>query len=134
MQEQRNTRRLQGYLPVECLDDGALLMAHDISVGGMMITAKTPRWPGQILRLRVKLPGQVRAFRVSARVLDFVEVPRGVGMRLSFLALAPQAKKQVERFVTGRTLPVAAGGKKARMLYELDRLIDDCRALRRGAA
>lgn len=65
----------------------------------MLVSTTRPRWPGQHLWVRFRLPGTAKAIRATCRVLDLVEVPAGIGLSLQFLRLAPKAQLEVVRFV-----------------------------------
>jgi len=108
------------------------MIAHDISVGGMMVTTAEPRWPGELLRVRFTLPGKTRAIRATCQVVDLVEVPRGVGLRLRFLRLAADAQIAVHEYVDLRPLPAPDPGHE-NMRHQIqnwiDRMVEDCGAL-----
>jgi hypothetical protein len=89
-------------MTIEAGDGGPDLQAHDIGSGGMLASTTRPRWPGQHLQVRFKLPRHSRAIRATCRVLDLVDVPRGVGLSLQFLQLAPKAEIDILRFVGDR--------------------------------
>ncbi len=97
----RRRPRIEVVLPVESLDGGPPLVAQNLGLGGMLVTTSQPRWPGQHIRVRFTLPGEERAIRATCRVVELVEVPRGIGLSLTFLALAPSAKLAVLRFISG---------------------------------
>lgn len=103
--ERRATHRMLTTIRVEALDGGPVLMAHDLSLGGMMVTTQRPRWPGCLLPVRFKLPAQPRAIRATCRVVDLVEVPVGVGLSLRFLRLAPEAQAAILRYMDKKPLP-----------------------------
>ena len=110
-EERRRRPRVPVDMAVEAFDDGPALHAHDIGIGGMLVSTVHPRWPGQHVRVRFKLPSGGRAIRTTCRVLDLVEAPSGIGLSLQFLALAPKAQLEILRFVSERlqTLRVIAG-------------------------
>jgi hypothetical protein len=109
-EERRRRPRVPVDMTVEALDDGPTLQAHDLGIGGMLVSTTHPRWPGQHVRVRFTLPSGGRAIRTTCRVLDLVEAPSGIGLSLQFLALAPKAQLEILRFVSGRlqTLRVIA--------------------------
>jgi c-di-GMP-binding flagellar brake protein YcgR len=98
--ERRRTPRIEVTLPIEALDGGPNLMAHDLGTGGMLVTTARPRWPGQHVSVRFQIPGEKRAIRATCRVVELVEVPHGIGLSLKFLELAPNAELQLVRFVS----------------------------------
>ncbi|MBN1960999.1 MAG: PilZ domain-containing protein [Deltaproteobacteria bacterium] len=100
--ERRRRPRVPVELNIEALDNGPDLLAHDIGIGGMLVSTMHPRWPGQHIRVRFNLPTGGRAIRATCRVLDLVEVPKGIGLSLQFLALAPKAQLEILRFVNMR--------------------------------
>jgi hypothetical protein len=102
--ERRQLPRAEVAIKVECLADGSWMVAQDVSLGGMLVTTNRPRWPGQIIAVRFTLPGEPQAIRCTCRVVDLVEVPRGVGLSLRFLRLAPDAMMAVHRYVDKRPL------------------------------
>ena len=109
-EERRRRPRVPVDMAVEALDDGPSLHAHDLGIGGMLVSTTHPRWPGQHIRVRFSLPSGGRAIRTTCRVLDLVEVPSGIGLSLQFLALASKAQLEILRFVSERlkTLRVIA--------------------------
>ena len=54
----------------------------DISFGGLMAVAEEPIWPGNLVDLHLKLPGEDEAIAVEARVVDLVSHPSGIAMRM----------------------------------------------------
>lgn len=92
-------RRVDTAVRIEALDGGPYLIAHDITTADMMVTTRTPRWPGQLLRVRFRLPQDSRAIRATCRVTDLVEVPRGVGLVLQFVGLGDEARAMLAAFV-----------------------------------
>ena len=102
--ERRQLPRADVAIKVECTGDGTWMIAHDVSLGGMLVTTTRPRWPGQIIAVRFTLPGDSQAIRCTCRVVDLVEVPRGIGLSLRFLRLAPEAMLAVHRYVDKRPL------------------------------
>jgi c-di-GMP-binding flagellar brake protein YcgR len=102
--ERRQLPRADIAIKVECTGDSTWMIAHDVSLGGMLVTTTRPRWPGQIIAVRFTLPGDAQAIRCTCRVVDLVEVPRGIGLSLRFLRLAPEALLAVHRYVDKRPL------------------------------
>ncbi len=101
-EERRRRPRVSVELPVEALDGGPALEAHDLGIGGMLVSTSRPRWPGQHVKVRFTLPTGGRAIRATCRVLDLVEVPKGIGLSLQFLTLSPRAQVEILRFVSER--------------------------------
>lgn len=114
-EERRRRPRVPVDMAVEALDDGPALHAHDIGIGGMLVSTTHPRWPGQHIRVRFTLPMGGRAIRTTCRVLELVEAPSGIGLSLQFLALASKAQLEILRFVSERlkTLRVIASENAA---------------------
>lgn len=116
---------------VECLDGGRFMMAQDLSLGGMLVTSHVPRWPGSLVRVRFRLPGELRPIRATCRVVDLVEVPVGVGLALRFLKLAPEAQATILRYMDKRPMPefddLDVSGK---VRAWVDRMVEDCAQLR----
>ncbi len=129
--DRRDCPRKETAIWIEALDGGAPLVAQDISLGGMMVTTNQVRWPGALLRVRVNLPRQDRAFRASCRVVDHVEVPHGAGLTLQFLRLAPEAQLLLHQYVDKRPLPDHdAKSVVSQVSAWVQRIVDDCKALR----
>lgn len=98
--ERRRHRRLEMPLRVELRDTGERVIAHNIGPGGLMITTHHARWPGELLRVRFRLPVSHRAICATCRVVNLVEVPRGVGLAMTFVGLDARAHQALERFVS----------------------------------
>ena len=131
--ERRRVPRNEIAIRVECLDEDTLMVAHDISVGGMMVTTTAPRWPGELVRVRFTLPGKKRAIRATCQVISLEEVPHGVGLRLRFLRLASEARCAVHEYVDLRPVPDPDPGHESVLLQIqnwVDRMVEDCAALR----
>src|SRR6185369_9840381 len=126
--ERRQVPRAGVAIKVECLADGTWMVAHDVSLGGMLVTTSRPRWPGQIIAVRFNLPGEPQAIRCTCRVVDLVEVPRGIGLSLRFLRLAPEAMLAVHRYVDKRPIEGSAGEESSEadeaMTY-VKRMVED---------
>ena len=97
--DRRRRPRVPADFTLEAFDGGPDLRAHDLGIGGMLVSTSRPRWPGQHIPVRFKLPRARRAIRATCRVLELVEVPEGIGLSLQFLQLAPRAQVEVLRFV-----------------------------------
>jgi len=95
----------------------------------MMVTSHRARWPGELVRVRFTLPGESRAIRATCRVVDLIEVPRGVGMALQFLRLHPAAQIQLHRYVDQRTTEPANDTVTARVKAWVRRMVEDCAEL-----
>ena len=129
--ERRTTARTPTIIRVENRDGGPTLFAHDVSLGGMMVTSQDPLWPGTLVRVRFKLPGDARCIRVTCRVVDFVEVPRGVGMALQFLRLALPAQLALHRFVDRRPMPLPEDDSSVSEVGTwVSRIVEDCQQLK----
>jgi hypothetical protein len=126
--ERRRVPRADVAIKVECLADGTWMIAHDVSLGGMLVTTSRPRWPGQLVAVRFQLPGDEQAIRCTCRVVDLVEVPRGVGLSLKFLRLAPEALLAVHRYVDKRPVAEEANEGAQAMTY-IKRMVEDCAEL-----
>lgn len=126
--ERRQVPRADAAIIVECLADGTWMVAHDVSLGGMLVTTARPRWPGQLVAIRFSLPGEPQAIRCTCRVVDLVEVPRGVGLSLKFLRLAPESLLAIHRYVDKR--PVAKEADEgAQAVTYIKRMAEDCAEL-----
>ena len=97
--DRRLVPRTETTVRVEALDGGAYLIAHDLGTGGMLVTTRDARWPGQLVRVRFRVPGDERAIHATCRVVDVAEVPRGIGLALQFVGLADEAREILRRFV-----------------------------------
>lgn len=100
--ERRRDPRVPTLIRVQPLDGTPAMIAQDLSVGGLGVTSRRPRWPGTLVPVRFRLPGERLAIRATCRVVDLVEVPAGTGLSLMFLGLAPEAERQLRRFVASR--------------------------------
>jgi len=127
--DRRDVPRNSTLLRATALDGGPPMMVQDVSLGGMLVTCESPRSPGCMVPLRFRLPSQPRAIRATCRVVNLVQVPRGVGMALVFLKLAPDAEQAIHRFVDARPLPVCRDWS-ARLNSWLVRIVEDCKELR----
>jgi len=78
--------------------------------------------------VRFQLIGEPQAIRCTCRVVDLVEVPRGVGLSLKFLRLAPEALLAVHRYVDKRPVD-AAPNESARAMTYIKRMVEDCAEL-----
>lgn len=97
--DRRLVPRIETTVRIEALDGQSYCIAHDVGLGGMLVTTRDARWPGQLLRVRFRLPGEERAIRATCRVVDVAEMPRGVGLALQFVGLAAEAREVLRRFV-----------------------------------
>ena len=128
--DRRLTPRSEIAIKVEPLDGSGWMMAHDLSLGGMLVTTREPRWPGQLLRVRFTLPGESRAIRVTCQVMSLVDVPVGVGLALRFVKLHGTAQAAVHRFVDRRPLDEPGDGSASgRALAWVKRIVEDCAEL-----
>jgi hypothetical protein len=124
--ERRQVPRAGVAIKVECLADGSWMVAQDVSLGGMLVTTTRPRWPGQIIAVRFSLPGEPQAIRCTCRVVDLVEVPRGIGLSLRFLRLAPEAMLAVHRYVDKRPIDVPEEHDEAdQAMTYIKRMVED---------
>jgi len=131
MKDNRSCPRKETAVWIETFDGKAPLVAQDVSLGGMMVATNQHRWPGELIRMRIKLPKEKRAFRVTARVVDLVEVPHGVGLSLRFLKLAPEAQLMIHNFVDDRPLPnFDEGDPLGQVQSWVTRIIEDCKQLK----
>ena len=111
--DRRRRPRVPAEFVLEAFDGGPELVAHDVGIGGMLVSTSRPRWPGQHIPVRFKLPRSRRSIRVTCRVLELVEVPRGIGLSLQFLQLAPRAQLEVLRYVQDALEAAHHGGRTA---------------------
>lgn len=126
--ERRASPRADAAIIVECLADAIWMVAHDVSLGGMLVTTARPRWPGQLVAIRFTLPGEPQAIRCTCRVVDLVEVPRGVGLSLSFLRLSPESLLAIHRYVDQRTIATESDVGAQAVTY-IKRMAEDCAEL-----
>jgi hypothetical protein len=129
MSERRSVPRSPLAIRVEPQDGGDWMVAHDISLGGMMVTTRQARWPGELVRVRFNLPGGARAIRATCRVVNLVEVPRGVGLAMRFLSLHPAAEIELHRYVDQRAVDVEDDSMTARVVSWIRRIVEDCAQL-----
>jgi hypothetical protein len=128
MHERRSVPRSSLAIRVEPQDGGDWMVAHDVSLGGMMVTSRQARWPGELVRVRFNLPGAPRAIRATCRVVNLVEVPRGVGLALQFMRLHPAAQLELHRYVDRRALD-HDGSMAGRVISWVRRMVEDCAQL-----
>jgi hypothetical protein len=128
--DRRRLPRSPTTIFVEALDGGDWMVAHDISLGGMMVTSRALRWPGQHVRVRFSLPGEQRAIRATCRIVDLADVPLGSGLALEFLRLHPQAQLALHRYVDRRPLqPAEDDSVSSRVVGWVRRIVEDCAQL-----
>ena len=65
------------------------MVAHDLSTGGMQVTSSQPMWPGQLVRLRFRLPKTNQYIRCTCRVAGLTDVPHGHRHELDLHAPGP---------------------------------------------
>ena len=106
--EKRSHPRVETAIPIEVCNDGRAMVAHDLSTGGMQVTSSQPMWPGQLVRLRFRLPKTNQYIRCTCRVAGLTDVPHGVGMSLTFMRLDPQSHRLISHWVGRRYLELAA--------------------------
>jgi hypothetical protein len=106
------------------------MIAHDVSLGGMMVTTATPRWPGELVRVRFKLPQSERAIRVTCRVVDLVSIPEGVGLALRFLKVAPLAQILLHDYIDRRDCGEGLADPVAKVSSWVKRIVEDCAQLK----
>ena len=106
--EKRSHPRVETAIPIEVCADGRPMVAHDLSTGGMQVTSSQPMWPGQLVRVRFRLPKTTQYIRCTCRVAGLTDVPRGVGMSLTFMRLDPEAHRLISRWVGRRFLEMVA--------------------------
>ncbi|MBI5509486.1 MAG: PilZ domain-containing protein [Deltaproteobacteria bacterium] len=129
--DRREMPRREIALKIEPQDGGGLMIAQDLGLGGMLVTTKDARWPGQLLRVRFRLPGERRAIRATCQVMGLADVPRGIGLALRFVRLHPDAKAAIHRFIDHRPLEAPADDSAAaRVVAWIRRIVDDCAELR----
>lgn len=98
--DRRKRPRIATNLCIEDTEGGPDLIAHDLGMGGMLVTTSRPRWPGQHIHVRFSLPTEPRAIRATCRVVELVEAEQGIGLSLSFLALAPKSQLAILRYIS----------------------------------
>ena len=106
--EKRSHPRVETAIPIEVCADGRRMVAHDLSTGGMQVTSSQPMWPGQLVRVRFRLPKTTQYIRCTCRVVGLTDVPQGIGMSLIFMRLDPEAHRLIARWVGRRFLEMVA--------------------------
>ncbi|MEL6545412.1 MAG: PilZ domain-containing protein, partial [Myxococcota bacterium] len=114
---------------VEPLDGAAPMYAQDISLGGLYVTAKRVRFPGELVAMRFTLPGQSQAIRVTARVVSIDEAPTGCGLSMKFLKVSADATMAIHRYIDSRPVVAQDATLKARVQAWIDRINEDCSQL-----
>ena len=102
--EKRSHPRVETAIPIEVCNDGRMMVAHDLSTGGMQVTSRQPLWPGQLVRLRFRLPQTKQYIRCTCRVAGLTDAPRGIGLSLTFMRLDPEAHRLIAQWVGRRYL------------------------------
>ncbi len=129
--DRRAVPRTITTIPIEAFDGGPPLHGRDISLGGLMVTTRRPRWPGALIRVRFKLPKQQRAIRATCRVVGLLPEEEGVGLALTFLKLAPEAQQAIARFMDERPLPDYDDlSIAAKVNAWVERMVEDCKQLK----
>ena len=89
-------------------------VASNISVGGLFIATREPRKIGELVTVRLALPGDDRSLTVDG-VVRWIRAQEGsqeregaVGMGVQFLGLSPDAHAAISKFVQGRE-PIRRG-------------------------
>jgi hypothetical protein len=109
---------------------GSWMVAHDLSLGGMLVTTRDIHWPGELLRVRFCLPGETRHIRATCRVVSLAHVPRGMGFALQFLRLHADAQLQLHRYVDSRPEDEPADESvSAQVQTWVRRIVEDCAQL-----
>jgi hypothetical protein len=106
--EKRQNPRIETAIPIEVCSGKMPMVAHDLSTGGMQVTSSRPLWPGQLLRVRFRLPKTDQFICCTCRVAGLIDVPVGVGLSLTFMRLDPEAHRLIARWVGRRFLEAAA--------------------------
>ena len=106
--EKRSHPRVETAIPIEVCADGRPMVAHDLSTGGMQVTSSQPMRPGQLDRVRFRLPKTTQYIRCTCRVAGLTDVPHGIGMSLTFMRLDPEAHRLISRWVGRRFLEMVA--------------------------
>ena len=129
--DRRETPRTEIAIKVETLDRSDVMFAHDLSLGGMLVTTREPRWPGMIIPVRFKLPGEARAIRATVQVMGITEVPVGVGLVLRFIKLHSEAAAAIHRFIDKRPVDEPDDTSvAARVGAWVKRMVEDCAELK----
>ena len=129
--DRRQIPRTEIALKIEPLDGAGVMYAHDLSLGGMLVTTRDPRWPGQLVPIRFRLPGETRSIRATCQVMNLVDVPVGVGLALRFVKLHPEAAAAIHQFVDKRPIDEPADLTVAsRATAWVQRMIEDCAELK----
>ncbi|MEM6733557.1 MAG: PilZ domain-containing protein [Myxococcota bacterium] len=107
----------------------ALMYAQDVSLGGLYVTSRRARWPGQLVQIRFTLPGQDRAVRATCRVVGLDEAPEGCGLSLVFLRLSTEARLALHRYIDRRPVVAADDSLSMRVQSWVERITEDCSEL-----
>lgn len=98
MTDKRSARRVPLVIRIEAQAGGTphILLAQNISAGGILLRAADPMAEGAALHLKFILPGAEREIRVTARVQH---VTPGEFVGVQFIDLSPADSDAIRRFV-----------------------------------
>ncbi len=101
--EQRACRRIDLEISVDLESDHNFFsgVASNVSVGGLFIATRDPRKIGDLVTVRLTLPGDERPVTVDA-VVRWIRAGEPAGMGVQFLGLAPDALAAISKFVRSR--------------------------------
>jgi uncharacterized protein (TIGR02266 family) len=101
--DQRACRRIDLEITVDLESEHNFVtgVASNVSVGGLFIATREPRKIGDLVTVRLTLPGDERPLTVEA-VVRWIRAEGAAGMGVQFLGLSPDALASISRFVRSR--------------------------------
>ncbi len=92
-----NARFIVSYRVLDEVDNIDVSQTKNLSLGGVLLTTNRFFKPGTHIALEIRLPFDPNPIMIVARVVDSVEVTKGLiyDTRLSFLAIDDEHKKIV---------------------------------------
>ncbi len=100
--DRRGSARSRLFTLVQTGDGLGPMWAWDIGLGGLLVKAKRPRWPGTYLDVTLTLPGTGETLKLGAQVLTLDQDADGVGMSLRFCRSSAAARLAIYRFLDRR--------------------------------
>lgn len=98
--------RLAERFRVQSCDGGPDLEGLDISFGGMLCAGELT-WPGNVLQLELRLPGEAEPVPVDARVVELIGYRGRVAMRFAFENLSAARRRLIATWMTRELAPPA---------------------------
>src|SRR5690606_19693278 len=100
----RSSARASLFVPVRIDGSSEVLWAHDISLGGLQCTTKTPRWPGTYVDIELELPDVRETVRAGAQVVSLDKRGSETVLGLRFCRLPSGAEMAIYRFLDRRRI------------------------------